>query len=275
MLSVQIIVDNTVEGFYRGEWGFSSFLECDGKKILFDTGYSDLLICNARRLKINLENLDYVVLSHGHNDHARGLEYLINLYEENNLNRCKKPCLIAHPDVFIDRYTYTGVQIGTSINYKVHKYFDVYLTREPIKICKNLYFMGEIKREIDFEKHRNIGLIRLNEKEVEDNVPDDSGLVYLGKKGVIMFSGCAHSGVCNMLEQAKQITKCNTVDSVIGGFHLQRADEVLLRNTVKYLIESGCEKIYPCHCTDFAARLYMAKYLQIGTAGVGAKFSFN
>ena len=75
-MKITVLVDNNtiIDRYLSGEPGVSYLLETSGKTILFDTGYSDMFIQNAKKLKIDLLNIDYLVLSHGHIDHTGGLD---------------------------------------------------------------------------------------------------------------------------------------------------------------------------------------------------------
>ena len=74
-MKLTILTDNTtrIDEYYLGEPGVSYYIEDGERKILFDTGYSDVYLQNAKKLGIDLKQVDTVVLSHGHNDHTRGL----------------------------------------------------------------------------------------------------------------------------------------------------------------------------------------------------------
>ena len=78
---------------------------------------------------------------------------------------------------------------------------------------------------------------------------DDSGIVINTENGIIVVSGCAHSGICNLIEQAKKITKNNKIYAVIGGFHLKEVDNKT-NEAIKYFIENNVQKIYLAHCTE-------------------------
>ena len=77
-----VLVDNNalIDRYYLAEPGASYFLECDGQRFLFDTGFSGIFMDNAARMGIDLSNLNGVILSHGHNDHTWGLETLLKHY---------------------------------------------------------------------------------------------------------------------------------------------------------------------------------------------------
>jgi 7,8-dihydropterin-6-yl-methyl-4-(beta-D-ribofuranosyl)aminobenzene 5'-phosphate synthase len=106
-LSLTVLVDNITltDRYFTAEPGLSFFLETSGKKILFDTGYSDAFLANAGKMGINLRDLDYVVLSHGHLDHTGGLVPLTSHLTEAKINSIphKVPELIAHPRCFYPR----------------------------------------------------------------------------------------------------------------------------------------------------------------------------
>lgn len=106
-MNVTILVDNTAlfDRFFTAEHGFSAYIEAEGCRVLFDTGYSDAVLKNAQKMRIDLLGLDYIVLSHGHLDHTGGLYHLIRLFTEAILEHtsCHLPRLIAHPCCFHPR----------------------------------------------------------------------------------------------------------------------------------------------------------------------------
>jgi 7,8-dihydropterin-6-yl-methyl-4-(beta-D-ribofuranosyl)aminobenzene 5'-phosphate synthase len=61
---------------------------------------------------------------------------------------------------------------------------------------------------------------------------------------------------------------------VIGGFHLQNADKNTLSKTGEYFQELSADSLYPCHCTDLAAKINLASYVKINEVGVGLRLHF-
>ena len=76
-MKLVVLVDNNtfIDQYYLGEPALSIYLENAGQKYLFDTGYSDVYLKNAAAMQLKLDNLDAVIISHGHNDHTGGLAF--------------------------------------------------------------------------------------------------------------------------------------------------------------------------------------------------------
>lgn len=268
-MKLTVLSDNNtiIDRYFVGEPAVSYFIECNGKKILFDVGYSDVYIQNAKKLGIDLSELDIVVLSHAHNDHTGGLNVLPP--------QKKKPLLVAHPLIFEPRQ-YEALDIGAPMNETdAAKLFDLKLTDTPLELAPNLFYLGQIERSNDFENTEPVGY-RLHEgSKVPDFLPDDSALAYVGKEGLCIITGCSHAGICNIIEHAKKVTGENRLHSVIGGFHLMNPHSRQLMKTVDYFAETKDVFLCPCHCTCFEARAAIHSRVPIHEAGSGALFEWK
>jgi len=265
MLKIKVLVENNtyIDHYYLGEPALSYFIETDQKKILFDTGYSNAYILNAKKMGIDLNNLDYLVLSHGHNDHTGGLVYLINEYD------LSKTILIAHPDVFIKRED-NGLMVGSPLNKNdLDKYFkEIILTKDVYKLSDNFVFLGEINRSNDFENKKPVGYIIIDNYKLEDYLKDDTGLAYQGSDGLFIISACSHSGICNITNQAIKYFNEDKIEGIIGGFHLFNDDETLDK-TIDYLSNKDIKELYPCHCVSLVCKHKMMNKLNVKEVGVG------
>ena len=128
-MKLYILTENTASAKFLAEHGLSYYIEYDSN-ILFDTGYSDVFLKNAQKLKINIDSVNTVVLSHGHWDHGDGLQFIEN----------KK--MICHPDVFQKRYRKNGDEnIGLALSFNELKTkFEIQYTRLPYSISSNIIF---------------------------------------------------------------------------------------------------------------------------------------
>jgi len=238
MLKIHVLNDNAPKINFASEHGLSYLIEAD-KKILFDFGQSDIFLKNAKLLNIDLENIDTCVLSHGHYDHGNGLKYLEN----------KK--LITHPHSFQKKYRKKdNSYIGLSFSKKIaEEKFKLTLSKKPLKISNEITFLGEIPRLNNFEAKTTSFKL---ENGKDDFVFDDSAIVVNTKKGLVIVTGCSHSGICNIIEHAKLISKTNIVYGAIGGFHL-KFNDLKTDRTIEYFKKNNIKKIYPTHCTALPA----------------------
>lgn len=241
MVRIVVLNDNRCNNNkYEFEHGISLFIECYGKKVLFDSGQTEIFINNAKKLNIDLKKLDAIVLSHGDFDHGNGLKYLNT-----------KTDLICHPDFMLTRISRrTGNNNGLNQTREelAHR-FNLIESREPYNINDKIIFLGQIERNNDFEKGRNLPAFDEN-GEIYQHL-DDSGLAIKTEKGLIVISGCSHSGICNTVEYAKKITNTDRILAVMGGFHLKEINECTLK-TIEYMKQNNVQKVYLAHCTSDA-----------------------
>ncbi|WP_232699981.1 MBL fold metallo-hydrolase [Brevibacillus daliensis] len=275
-MKLTILVDNNtfIDQYFIAEPAFSAFIEADGKRILFDTGYSDAVLKNAQKLAIDLRNLDFIALSHGHVDHTWGLFHLVQLHFEARLENLpvNSPTIIAHKQAFQSKLEPNIGEIGSIISEKkLSHHFRIKLSREPVWITENLVFLSTIPRYFDYEGHDTIGFL---EDGTPDNLIDDSALVYKMKEGLIIIVGCAHAGICNIVEYAKKICGDDRIVDIIGGFHLLQTEKNQLDETVNYFKQLKPLTIHACHCTDLRAKIALSRVTYLQEVGVGLKLSY-
>jgi 7,8-dihydropterin-6-yl-methyl-4-(beta-D-ribofuranosyl)aminobenzene 5'-phosphate synthase len=260
-MKLTVLTENVAGGRFLAEHGLSYLIEHDGKTILFDTGHSDVFLQNARQMGIELQDVvDLIVLSHGHWDHGDGLQYI------------ESKTLITHPNAFIKRTRKNGlINIGLSLDKEtLEKRFKLITSAKPYKISESIIFLGEIPRSNNFESQSTNFA---DENGVEDFVPDDSALAIVQDKSLIIVSGCAHSGICNICEYAKKVTGISKISAVIGGFHLKHIDEQT-QQTIAYLKNEQIAEVIPSHCTELPALSAFYSEFKIDQLKTGQVLSF-
>lgn len=272
-LRIRVLTDNYVPYStpFCGEHGASYFVEDnDGTKILMDMGKTDVFIKNAEKMGIDVTTANKIVFSHGHYDHTWGLQHFIDKIKDTK----NMPEMVVHPLLF-DEKNEDGRDIGinTTVD-EVKKYFKLTMTRGPYKLSENITYLGEIKRRFDFENKKPLGETVHNGVKHDDFIYDDSAMVYKNSEGIYIITGCSHSGICNIIEQAKEVSGEENVIGIIGGFHLIPKNEQLYK-TIEYLKSCNIKEFYPGHCTSYDARFEMSKSLDVRVLSVGLDISCN
>jgi len=260
-MKITVLTENVAGGNFLAEHGLSYLIEIDGEKILFDTGHSDVFLKNAKLLGIDIENeVKTVVLSHGHWDHGDGLRFIEN----------KK--LITHSGSFSKRFGKSDHrQVGLSLSKEeIQKKFELSETMSHYQITKNLFFLGEIPRLNDFESQTTSFEFKNGN---DDFVSDDSALAAIVNNELIVITGCSHSGICNICEQAKKVIGISKIKAVIGGFHLKQQNRQTLE-TIEYFKINRVEKLYPSHCTQLPALVAFYEKFKIVQVKTGMILEF-
>jgi 7,8-dihydropterin-6-yl-methyl-4-(beta-D-ribofuranosyl)aminobenzene 5'-phosphate synthase len=273
-MRLTVLVDNNtfIDQYLLGEPAVSYYIETEGKKILFDAGYSDVFLLNAAKLGIDLTHLDMLVLSHGHPDHSWGLAHLLRLYSEARAGGRMdyKPRLVAHPQVFAQRSYRGDPHIGSLLQpLDLAPFFDIQLSRDPLKLTENLTFLGEIERRNDFEAQESLGELQVDGQSSPDWVLDDTALAYRAEEGLMVITGCSHAGICNIIEQAKRVSRQEKVLDIIGGFHLLEPSAKQMEGTVQFLRELQPMRVHACHCTDLRSKFRIAQVADLQEVGSG------
>lgn len=243
---VAILVDNTT-AFppFKAEHGLSVWLEVDGRSFLWDTGQSDVAVFNANILGIDLRKVEGIGLSHGHLDHAGGLVPVLQV--------AGRKKIFVHPDAWAPRYMVAGdtkLFAGIPLRIEAARAMgeSVEMSRGPVEVLPDVWLTGEIPRVTDFEGPEPALFIEKDGELVPDPFDDDQALVIKKPDGMVVLTGCAHSGLVNILKHVAEAY--GPVRTVIGGTHLgMGAPAAKIEATMDYLEEVSPERMVINHCT--------------------------
>jgi len=266
------------------EHGFSALVTVtDGgraRSILFDFGFSEHgALTNAQALNADLSSVEALVLSHGHMDHTGGFQSLVRAVGKPGIP------LVVHPVVF--RQHRFG-RLGESLRVDMPPFsreqasgagVKIIETRDPYPLLDGrLLFLGEIPRRTEFERGMPNARYEENGEEKWDPIEDDTGIAaHIKGKGLVVLSGCAHSGIVNTVNHARAVTGVDTVYAVMGGFHLTGpAFATTIEPTSRALQELAPKYVVPCHCTGRAATMHIEKAMpeQFVLNMAGTKLTF-
>lgn len=280
-MRLTVLVDNNtlIDRYFTGEPGLSYLIEANNVKILFDVGYSDVFLKNAAAMGISLLDVAYLVLSHGHLDHTWGLGDLVKRYTEAAIEKIpfKRPAVVAHPLVFETKQKDEFGEFGSLMSAKkLSHHFDITFSKGPYWITEELVFLGEIERKNDFEARGSMGTVHIDDSEVgvADHLTEDSALVYKSGEGLVVITGCSHSGICNIVEYARVVCGEERVVDIIGGFHLQGPSEEVLAKTCGYMKQLNPREVHACHCTDLLSKVALAGVVNLKEVGVGLTLEY-
>ncbi|MDQ3638748.1 MAG: MBL fold metallo-hydrolase, partial [Actinomycetota bacterium] len=211
----------------RAEHGFSALVTIAKgdreTRVLFDAGRTpDGLVENMRRLELSPGDIDIIVLSHGHWDHVTGMDGLVG-----QLGSANMPVLI-HPEFWTRRrLAFPGrdpVELPTTSKSALQGAgFEIVEQRQPSFLLEgSLLVTGEVDRTTEFERgfpgheaHRHGGW------QPDPLILDDQALVAMVRgHGLVVLTGCGHSGIINILRYVRGLTGESRIHAVLGGFHL-------------------------------------------------------
>lgn len=267
------------------EHGFSALVKTAlGNKthtLLLDFGFSENGAAqNAETLGADMNQVEAAVLSHGHSDHTGGMAKLVAMIGKKDIP------FVVHPSAFKSpRY----LKFGEDFKINFPK-----LTREMIKVAglalvetekpyllleDTILFLGEIPRTTDFEMGWPLPHCQTDGKEVWDSIEDDTSIVMnLTDKGLVILSGCAHSGIINTVHYAMKVTGIDKIHLVMGGFHLSGPFfETIIDRTTQELQKLNPTYVIPTHCTGRKAIMEIEKKMpeQFILNMAGTKLTFT
>ncbi len=279
-VKVTVAMDNCVPinalSPFLGEHGLSMLVELNDSRLLVDTGQSSAIVHNLGLLGIAPGDLDMIAISHGHNDHTGGLFHVLS-----HAKKCMPVYL--HEAAFKPRFSVAnGKRQFAGIPYRKEQLStlgaDWHLIRDPLELLPGMWASGTVPRRTPYET----GDVRLVVRDADsgcdcqDEMDDDMALFYKSDKGLVVISGCAHSGLVNMIRHGLAVTRSERLHGWIGGTHLGPVGHQQQESTISQLREFQPDFVAANHCTGFKmmARLQEAFGDRFIPAFVGTVIEF-
>lgn len=237
---ITTLVDNVVyDRGLQAEHGLSLLIGTGDKKILFDTGASTLFIRNAEILGIDLNDIDYLVLSHGHSDHTGGVKQFLELNSHAKVV-CKKETLQKK---YKDERENGFKEIDQLDESRL------WLVDSTTEIVPGVYVLPQIKITEKSDTHFEHFFTVQNGDIIPDTFEDELALVLADEKNLSVLSSCSHRGITNIIRSAQEAFPERALNVVIGGFHIHNSGEEKFSVISTYLGRRLPRRLGVCHCT--------------------------
>lgn len=238
---ITTLLENCVYGrTLKAEHGLALHIQPEeGKTILFDTGQTCSFAQNAKTLNIDLSEVDYLILSHGHSDHTGGLSTFLEINRKAKVI-CKKELLARK---FKNRRE-NGVTEIEKLDLGRFCFINRITELVPgVYVCPDIPLVHPEDTHFDEFFTEKDGII------VPDMFDDELGLFLVGNNRYAVLSACAHRGITNLLEQGKILFPNATPELLLGGFHIHTRGEEKYQPIARYLQGTPIQRIGICHCT--------------------------
>ena len=268
---ITVVVDNRSDNGIDGEWGLSVFVEYAGKKILLDTGASDLFLTNLEKLGLEAGEMDYLVLSHAHYDHANGIPAFFENNPKAKLYVRKGTAADCYAKKFLVR-KYIGIPRNVLTDYSSRiEYVD-----GDYCLTDGVYLIPHKTRGLSTIGKRELMYRRVEKKWVPDDFSHEQSLVLDTAKGLLILNSCSHGGVVNIINEVRATFPEKHVYGIVGGFHLFNKTEKEIRELSEAIKSTGIDYICTGHCTKDRAYAILRKDLgdKLEQMKVGYKRSF-
>lgn len=252
MLKVIVLIDNNKSQSdcdLLCEHGLSIYFEADNKKWLYDVGASGKYLLNALILGIEGNEVNNLILSHGHKDHTGGLKDFL---------QTNTSAQIFVPQGISNRYYYTyrhERKRDISTDHSLFTQYPSHFTsvKESIWLSDSVALVYNDSYLYLKPKGNQYLTVSDGTSEHPDLFNDEVALAVKTEKGLVVLSACSHNGVLNILQSCANFTSCNNVYAFVGGMHLvdgiseEQDDVESIADEIKNIYPDI--KIYTGHCT--------------------------
>jgi 7,8-dihydropterin-6-yl-methyl-4-(beta-D-ribofuranosyl)aminobenzene 5'-phosphate synthase len=251
-------------------------------------------------MEVDLSTIDAIALSHGHGDHTAAMPEVIRaigVYPEGReweagatmeeivaWMQVRRVPLVAHPAAFRERWAIRedGTRYGPSRPPPRAEWeaagAEVILSEGPYRLAPGCWTTGAVpRRSFEGGGASTSRAYREDNTFLPDGLEDDQSIVLnVAGKGLVVLSGCAHAGIVNTVRYAREISGVDRVWAILGGFHLAPAKEDEIQRTIDAIVEVEPQMVVPSHCTGFRAMAEFARRMpeEFVLGAVGTTYLF-
>lgn len=268
MVRITALMDNKLSEHRAliAEHGLSLYVEYNGRRILFDCGAGSSPMHNAYRLGIDLKDLDAVVLSHSHYDHAAGFRPLVDAGMGSRV-------LYTGPGFFQPKFARSGARYTDLSAGFGPELLQAHGIRHQVvtgleEIFPGVWLISGFPRIHTFEQIPARFVRRTDQGFREDDFGDEVCMALQTDQGLAVLVGCSHPGILNMMTQVRTLLG-QPIRAVYGGTHLVEADERRIDTTIETLHRMGLEVLGLSHCSGDAAEQSLENHREVTGCHLG------
>lgn len=250
-MKLHVLVDDRACDGFSAEHGLSVYAELDGMRVLFDTGNTGLFIENARKLGLDVADVDVAVISHGHDDHGGGIRAFLEANDH--------ATVYLNTHAFEPHYTKrkSGEILYNGLDEELRKSRRVALVSERLDIADRLTVFSNVTGFRLPSLSNNKLLVPQGDGYRQDPFRHEQSLVIRDGGRLVLLAGCSHRGIVNIMDAAMEMTGA-PFDAVVGGFHLSNPRDggsepgETIDAIAEYFLSLPTE-YWTCHCTGMTA----------------------
>lgn len=223
------------------EHGLSIYAQCDSCNLLFDSGQTSMFERNASKLGIDLSMTDMAVLSHGHYDHAGGFNDFLKQYPHKTI-ALSRSAWIERFSVKENLTKSIGISLPQNGNY-------IFVDGEIST------FQGVTLFTLPFDAKVNKRLLKYSSchKLVPDTFDDEVFTIIRTDDKTVLFGGCTHHGIVNLLNYVFDHFQLSKLDAFIGGLHLSACTEQQIADEINGVRHFKIDNWMLNHCSGDCA----------------------
>ncbi|MGZ7069036.1 MAG: MBL fold metallo-hydrolase [Methanobacterium sp.] len=249
----------------RGEKGLSIHISDDDETILFDTGVTGKFVSNAQKLGIDLEDVSATAISHGHFDHCGGLRSFFGVNDESPVYIQNK----ADEEHYFKGFLFIKRNIGMEKDIFFEYNNRIKFINEFREILDDVFLLNDIKSKYPTPAGNKYNYMKKGNELIHDNFDHEQMMVIKDNKELVIFTGCSHHGVLNMVDAAVHQFPDTPIKALFGGFHFiglpffnhMAETEFNIKFTGLKLLDYPIEKVYTGHCTGRKAYPILKKVM--------------
>lgn len=257
-MTITSLIDNISTQGFPVEHGLSLYIRLeDGTSVLFDMGQSDLFLHNAQRLGLRIEDVNLTILSHGHYDHGGGLSSFLSVNSHASV--------YVQADAFLPHYSLRAnglAPIGLDPTLATHP--QVVFCSGVTHLSPSLTLFDNVQGKCCYPpaNRRLFG----PDSHLQDAFSHEQHLLIQENNLSVLFAGCAHAGIVNIIDRATDLIG-HAPSVVVAGWHIMNSglspkeDQIYLTQLAHELNRYPHTVFYTMHCTGIDAFRYLQPLL--------------